>query len=68
MKIKILKNSRQLEIPEYATMDELKAILCKWAPYVANDENKTAYTLHKKPIFGNFAGIDDLFSKFFGSK
>ena len=43
--IKILKGSRRVEFPEGITKAELVAIILKFAPRIANDEDKTPYTI-----------------------
>ena len=43
--IKILKGSRRVEFPEGITKAEMVAIILKFAPRIANDEDKTPYTI-----------------------
>lgn len=68
MKISVLKNKRELHIPSDATVAELTEILCKWAPIIANDEDRKAFTLVSagKSAKSNKSiddSIDDMFGK-----
>lgn len=66
MNIRILKSTREIEIPDNATVEELKVILGKFAPFVAGDDTKTAYkVISPKSKFSNvFDGLSDIFSSF----
>lgn len=84
MNISVLKNKRELHVPADATVEELLHILCKWSPIIANDDNRTAFTLVKTPVqnanpktskddifsdmFGKDNGFNDIFSGIFGKK
>ena len=65
MKISVLRNKRELHIPADATVEELTEILCKWAPIIANDEDRKAFTLVKTGEAPK-KSTDDLFDGMFG--
>ncbi len=71
--IKILKGSRRVEFPEGMTKGELVSIILKFAPRIANDEDKTPYTIagfdpSDSNELGSFDELNSLLSSAMESK
>lgn len=63
--IRVLKNSRKVEFPDDISKAELVSIILKWAPKIANDEDKTPYAITganpcKEDLFGFGESLDIL--------
>lgn len=58
MKIKILKKSRIVEFPEYITIEELKEIICKFAPIIAKSDDLTPFSKNESNSSTSGSNVD----------
>ena len=66
--IRVLKGSRNVEFPEGITKSELVSIILKWAPKIANDDDKTPYGIAgSNPCESAGMGLDGIFADIFQS-